>query len=214
MTDRRTREAVEMLEKYADNLADEEELTKIQEQARAALAAHQEVEAERLALEARRTICGGRQWDKATIARGLALRAAVHVTCGGTPSAERTALDASGSMAWSLGGADDAARVAALDANLTVLCTLLRDVIGNPFRPIFLDPAWLAWNNSTIPRLAGAAYAERQLPAGTLDVARLAVLADALQEAGCDDAGFLEHLRSEGPHWRGCWAVDALLGKS
>lgn len=90
-----------------------------------------------------------------------------------------------------------------------------RDLFGNPFRPApTVSPAWLGWNNSTIPRLAEAAYEERQLPAGTLDVVRLAVLADALEEADCHDAGLLEHLRSEGPHWRGCWAVDALLGKS
>ena len=42
---------------------------------------------------------------------------------------------------------------------------------------------------------------------------RLAVLFDALEEAGCDDAEILNHLRSPGPHVRGCWAVDLLLGK-
>jgi hypothetical protein len=44
-------------------------------------------------------------------------------------------------------------------------------------------------------------------------VARLAVLADALEEAGCDDAGLPGHLRSAGPHWRGCWALDLILQK-
>jgi hypothetical protein len=60
--------------------------------------------------------------------------------------------------------------------------------------------------------LAQAAYEERNLPSGTLDNARLAVLADALEDAGASGA-ILEHLRSEGPHVRGCFAVDLLLGK-
>jgi hypothetical protein len=96
-----------------------------------------------------------------------------------------------------------------------VQAILLRCVTGSPFRTsLTIHPAWLTWNGALVPRLAEAAYNERQLPAGTLDVARLAVLADALEESGCDDAGLLEHLRSAGPHWRGCWALDALLGKS
>ncbi len=48
---------------------------------------------------------------------------------------------------------------------------------------------------------------------GTLDNDRLAVLCDALEEAGCDDAAIIEHLRSPGPHVRGCWALDLLLNK-
>jgi hypothetical protein len=51
------------------------------------------------------------------------------------------------------------------------------------------------------------------LPAGTLDSARLAVLTDALEEAGCDNADLLAHLHSNGPHVRGCWVVDLILGK-
>jgi hypothetical protein len=51
------------------------------------------------------------------------------------------------------------------------------------------------------------------MPSGHLDPARLAVLADALEDAGCADADLLGHLRGPGPHIRGCWAVDLLLGK-
>jgi hypothetical protein len=72
----------------------------------------------------------------------------------------------------------------------------------------------LAWNAGAVRRLAEAAYAERQLPAGALDPARLAVLADALEEAGLTDAELLHHLRGPGPHVRGCFAVDAVLGKT
>jgi len=65
-----------------------------------------------------------------------------------------------------------------------------------------------------VTALATAAYEERDLPAGTLDPDRLAVLADALEAADCDNADLLPHLRGPGPHVRGCWVIDALLGKS
>jgi hypothetical protein len=90
-------------------------------------------------------------------------------------------------------------------------CDLLRDIFGNLFRPVPLSPAW---RTPQVVALGQAAYEERELPSGKLDVARLAVLADALEEAGCDQADILNHLRGPGPHVRGCWAVDLLLGKS
>jgi hypothetical protein len=89
-------------------------------------------------------------------------------------------------------------------------CHLLREVFGNPFRPATLSTAW---QTAEVVRLAQAAYDERELPAGTLDTTRLAVLADALEEAGCDQPDLLGHLRGPGPHVRGCWAVDLLQGK-
>jgi hypothetical protein len=91
---------------------------------------------------------------------------------------------------------------------------LLRDIFGNLFRPVVLDPAWRTWNNGTVPKIAQAVYDRRELPSGHLDATRLAVLADALEETGCDQADLLDHLRGPGPHVRGCWAVDLLLGKS
>jgi hypothetical protein len=60
--------------------------------------------------------------------------------------------------------------------------------------------------------MAQAAYEHRDLPGGTLEPHRLAVLADALEEAGCDNPLILGHLRGPGTHWRGCWAVDGCLG--
>jgi hypothetical protein len=58
-----------------------------------------------------------------------------------------------------------------------------------------------------------AIYPWRQLPSGYLDSQRLAVLADALLDAGCDEEELMRHCRSEGPHVRGCWALDLVLGK-
>jgi hypothetical protein len=87
--------------------------------------------------------------------------------------------------------------------------SLGREVFGNPFRPVPTS----SWQSPQVVALAQAAYDERELPAGTLDLARLAVLADALEEAGCAAQTILDHLRGPGPHVRGCWAVDLILGK-
>jgi hypothetical protein len=96
-------------------------------------------------------------------------------------------------------------------AQCGAIAAALRDIFGPaPFRPITLDPTWLTHE---ILSLARASYDER-LASGHLDPARLAVLADALLDSGCDDVQLLEHLRGQGPHWRGCFAVDAALGKS
>ncbi len=89
---------------------------------------------------------------------------------------------------------------------------VLREIFGNPFRRLpAIDAAVLGWNDGTVKTLAQTAYEERSVPSGTLDNVRLAVLADALEEAGCTDAELLGHLRGPGPHVRGCWAVDLLL---
>jgi hypothetical protein len=104
------------------------------------------------------------------------------------------------------------AKSAAQGAMRGELAGLLRDLFGPlPFRPVTLDPAC---RTPQVVALAQAAYDQRELPAGALDPARLAVLADAVEEAGCDQADLLSHLRGPGPHVRGCWAVDLVLGKS
>jgi hypothetical protein len=93
-------------------------------------------------------------------------------------------------------------------------CTIVRDIMGNPFRsaPV-INPTWLCWSEGIVRTLAQAAYDDRLLPSGQLDPARLRVLADALTDAGCPDAELLEHLRGKGPHCRGCFAIDLLLGQ-
>jgi hypothetical protein len=89
---------------------------------------------------------------------------------------------------------------------------LLRDLFGNPFRPRRLRPD-PTWPMPLVASLATAAYRKRRGRYLDLDPVRLAVLADALEEAGCADEAILSHLRSAGPHVRGCWAVDCVLGK-
>jgi hypothetical protein len=92
-------------------------------------------------------------------------------------------------------------------------CGRVRCIFGSPFRAVTADAAWRDRDGRTILALARAASAERSLPGGLLDPARLAVLSDALEEAGCADAELLSHLRSAGPHVRGCWALDLVLGR-
>jgi hypothetical protein len=96
-------------------------------------------------------------------------------------------------------------RNAGVRAERELQAYLIRCLV-NPFHPVTLTPS------TTVADLAQVAYLER-LPGGELDPARLAVLADALEEAGCDSAELLGHLRGQGPHVRGCWAVDLILGK-
>jgi hypothetical protein len=95
------------------------------------------------------------------------------------------------------------------------LAGLFRDLFDNPFRPSPLSADVLSWQGGTVAALARAASDERRMPEGTLDPAALAVLADALEDAGGGaDAAFVAHLREPGArHYRGCWVVDRLLGK-
>jgi hypothetical protein len=104
---------------------------------------------------------------------------------------------------------------AAVRAERSIQAGLLRCIFGSlAFRPVALDPNWLTWHDGLIRHLAQAAYDERQLPSGHLDPHRLAVLADALEEAGCDNPEILGHLRQPGAvHVRGCHVVDLLLAK-
>lgn len=101
------------------------------------------------------------------------------------------------------------------------LCAdLLRDIIGNPFRPIdlkmiggFYDPKFsqfdhiMTWRGGAVPALA------RRID-DTREFGLMPVLADALQDGGCADAELLGHCRGGGPHARGCWVIDCIFGNS
>ncbi|MBL8797494.1 MAG: hypothetical protein JNM56_26575 [Planctomycetia bacterium] len=86
---------------------------------------------------------------------------------------------------------------------MIVHSAFLRDILGNPLRPISADPSW---QTETVSSLATAIYDERAFD-------RLPILADALEDAGCDNADMLNHCRQPGEHVRGCWVVDLVLGK-
>jgi hypothetical protein len=85
------------------------------------------------------------------------------------------------------------------------LASVFRDVLGSVFRPVVFDPDW---RTSTAVALARQMYESREFSA-------MPILADALQDAGCEDEAILTHCRDAGqPHVRGCWVVDLVLGKS
>jgi hypothetical protein len=72
--------------------------------------------------------------------------------------------------------------------------------------PSRAEAGWLTWQGGLLVAMARQADESG-------DYGDLPVLADALEEAGCDQPDLLGHLRGPGPHVRGCWAVDLLLGK-
>ncbi len=80
----------------------------------------------------------------------------------------------------------------------------IRDVFGNPFRAVEFT--------AEMRTSTGLALA-RQMDANR-NYSLLPILADALQDAGCEDADMLAHCRDRGPHVKGCWVVDLVLGKS
>ena len=81
---------------------------------------------------------------------------------------------------------------------------LIREMFGNPFRPVAFDPSW---------RTSAAVGVARQMY-DTRDFSGIPILADALQDAGCDSDDVLNHCRNAGIHVRGCWVVDLVLGKT
>jgi len=95
-------------------------------------------------------------------------------------------------------------------AEATAQAAIVREMFGNPFRPVSIAPAWLT---PTVLDLAQAVIDNCILPSGTLDKDRIAVLADALEEAGCINPDILNHCRQPGDHVRGCWLLDLILEK-
>jgi hypothetical protein len=91
-------------------------------------------------------------------------------------------------------------------AELRVQAALLRNIFGNSSRPVAVNAVWLLWNNGAVVELAQAILADRAFD-------RLPILADALEEAGCDNQDILSHCRGPESHVRGCWVVDLVLAK-
>ncbi|VTR97201.1 Uncharacterized protein (Fragment) OS=uncultured bacterium PE=4 SV=1 [Gemmata massiliana] len=84
-------------------------------------------------------------------------------------------------------------------------CDLIRDIFGSPFCPVTFSPEWLT---TTATAIAAQMYQSR-------DFSAMPILADALQDTGCDNPDVLNHCRDAGAtHVRGCWVVDMVLGKS
>jgi hypothetical protein len=183
LVDERSRHALEVSEAHADGLVSDEVLAEARSQAKAAyesLLPHHNT-----------------QWN-------AILGAAVGVCCAtGTESDLRMQADMIDIVLFAPKPPPDSIPPELRAANVAE-AELLRDVFGNPFRPVPFDLGWLT---ITVGALARLMYETR-------DFSPMPILADALQDAGCECADILDHCRGPGPHVRGCWVVDLVLGKS
>lgn len=190
ITDTRSRKAVEIVEQAIDELVSEDQL---QIATLAALDARNAIEhkqgRDRTQPHIRR-VAANACWEAAS---------AVWCARGFRSSVERAAQESADVATW-----------IGLSANYidsrAKQCQFLRCIIGTPFRLAMTDSRWLAWNDGTVVKLTQSIYDNRNFD-------RLPILADALEEAGCDNADMLAHCRQPGDHVRGCWVVDLILGK-
>jgi hypothetical protein len=188
--DHRVREALDVAEQLADELVGNVERSNARKAARAASGCGVVGRLESPTILERRT---------ASLAFYTAARRAI-VAASNVPS---QAVDL---LVWVAGGYDNCDWRAISRDEGAIQSDLLREIFGNPFRFVSLDPAVLQWKDSTIVKLAQAIYDERAFD-------RLPILADALEDAACDDVAILGHCRQPEPHVRGCWIVDLLLGR-
>jgi hypothetical protein len=185
-TDPRSRESVEVAERFADGLATAWEREQAFEGAGLAGGA---------AFVAFRD-AGGPEGTPLEVALHATGAAHVVATCGNADP-------------WYVfgGTAHVAARIYPDQApERAAQAELLREVIGNPFIRPTIDPQWLEWQEGLVLTMARDLYAER-----TFD--QLPVLADALEDAGYLDSVLLNHCRQAKDHVRGCWLLDLLLNK-
>jgi hypothetical protein len=181
LTDERSRQAILTAERFADGLADSAELA--------------------LAFTA-----AAQAWNEIPEVRGYR-RVRGNKALTGARTARRTA-----ELARDVASLDEVGRTAryiSLRGSAAMrlrLANYLRDIFGVPFRPVAVEPAWLAWQEGTVGRLARSIYEE-----GRFD--DLSVLGDALEEAGCTSADVLGHCRQAEQHVRGCWLIDLIVEK-
>jgi hypothetical protein len=168
----RFRQAIEVVERFADGRADAADLSR-----------------------AAATVYAGDHSAVLAVVNDIAYQAA-----------ERTA-DAAAQWSGIVAEWNGESYPAGRTAEAVAQCALLRDICDNPFRPSSFDPAWIAWQDGQVRRLAQTIYEERAFE-------RLPILGDALEDAGCSNPIILEHCRLPGEHVRGCWVADGILAFS
>jgi len=189
-SDVRCRNAVEIAERFADGIASEEELQEAGEQADEAA---DEAEDSNLP-DFKKFALGG---------SSNAVAFTVDVSPNPITAAEWAVYAVAGSSAVD-NEDEEAKRLAAFGLEVRGQANILRDIFGNPFRPVTLDGSFLS---NKVVGLAQKIY-------DTGDFDRLLLVANALEAAGCDNADILNHCREPGEHVRGCWVVDTILGKT
>ncbi len=193
LTDKRTRNAIEVAERFADGLADEKQLTRASEAATNAV-------------------------KKVTIKTGefagQAGMVGFWVTHRKAAVAARevlgTVVNAKARLAKQLGGSsteDSSVWATACVAELDAQSKMVREVFGSPFHRVKVDPASLVWKRGSVVSLAQRIYEDQMFD----DLPKLAI---ALKKAGCDNAKMLDHCGQAVEHFRGCWILDLLLGKA
>jgi hypothetical protein len=187
INDVRSLQAIEAAENWADGYLTLSKLHRHQLEAKSALNEYNPTPRQRPFWKA--------DWGDA---QHQALEAAFHVVCENSASIRTVAYHMR--MAYKAVNKSHSAEAKAEEIQVN----LLRDIFGNHFRPITLSPSWLT---STVHALASGVYEEHAFD-------RMPILADALQDAGCDNDDVLTHCRQPGEHARGCWVVDLLTGRS
>jgi hypothetical protein len=191
--DERSRRAIEVSEAYEEFTASAAQLKEAEEAALVAVHAvgrREDLEVQRIAATAAYLASGAQisqMWGA-----GMALRYALMARVG---------------AAGKLGGL---AAQQTQEQECRQHAVILRCIFGDLFRHARFDPTW---RTSDAVALARMVYEERLMPSGELDRGRLAILDDALEDAGCADAEVLSHCRDTGPHVRGCWVVDLVLDR-
>jgi hypothetical protein len=178
------RQAVETAERYADKAASETELEDASDCAE-------------VVFRSCNTKAGGH----------AAAHAVVSTTASGL-DASRTAVFAAQGIVNPKNIAEPSeCERAGLDTEGAEQTSVLRDIVGNPFHSVAIEPSWLTWQGGVVPKMAQAIYESRIFN-------RMPALANALERAGCTNEEILAHCRSGSDHVRGCWVVDLLLGKA
>ncbi len=182
LADTRCRDAVEVGERYADGKATSEELAEASEEA----------------------YCRRSDLSDGSVSEAIAIAAAFAVV---DPALRDPNLGIMTTVEAVQHTSNDLIKIAeysdSVEVERAARCHLLRDIFGNPFHPVALDPSW---STPSVVNLAESIYEHRAFDC-------MPLLAGALEEVGCRDTGILAHCRWSWPHVRGCWVLDLILGK-